>query len=80
MSDYEKDLAACLTDAGFSGEAVSEAVKLCRAGQKERLIRYLRVKRCDLIEQLHERQKKLDRFDYMIRQTEKQMERKVQEA
>ena len=50
MSDYEKDLTACLTDAGFSGEAVSEAVRLCEAGQKEDLVRFLRVKRCDLIE------------------------------
>ena len=40
--------------------------------QKEDLIRYLRVKRCGLIEELHESQKKIDRFDYMIRQTEKQ--------
>ena len=73
MSDYEKDLAACLSDAGFTDEAVSEAVRLSEAGQKEDLIRYLRVKRCDLIEELHESQKKIDRFDYMIRQTEKQI-------
>ena len=73
MSDYEKDLTACLTDAGFSGEAVSEAVRLCEAGQKEDLVRFLRVKRCDLIEDLHESQKKVDRFDYMIRQMEKQI-------
>ena len=73
MSDYEKDLTACLTDAGFSGEAVSEAVRLCEAGQKEDLVRFLRVKRCDLIEELHESQKKVDRFDYMIRQMEKQI-------
>ena len=73
MSDYEKDLTACLTDAGFSGEAVSEAVRLCEAGQKEDLVRFLRVKRCDLIEELHESQKKIDRFDYIIRQTEKRI-------
>ena len=73
MSDYEKDLTACMTDAGFSGEAISEAVRLCEAGQKEDLVRFLRVKRCDLIEDLHESQKKVDRFDYMIRQMEKQI-------
>ena len=73
MSDYEKDLAACLSDAGFTDEAVSEAVRLSEAGQKEDLVRYLRVKRCGLIEELHESQKKIDRFDYMIRQTEKQI-------
>ena len=73
MSDYEKDLAACLSDAGLTDDAVSEAVRLCEAGQKEDLVRYLRVKRCDLIEELHESQKRIDRFDYMIRQTEKQI-------
>ena len=73
MSDYEKDLTTCLTDAGFSSEAVIEAVRLCETGQKEDLVRFLRVKRCDLIEELHESQKKIDRFDYMIRQTEKQI-------
>ena len=73
MSDYEKDLAACLSDAGFTDEVVGKAVRLCEAGQKEDLVRYLRVKRCDLIEELHESQKKIDRFDYMIRQTEKQI-------
>lgn len=73
MNDYEKDLTACLTDAGFSGEAISEAVRLCEAGQKKDLVRFLRVRRCDLIEELHESQKKIDRFDYIIRQTEKQI-------
>ena len=72
MSDYEKELAACLSGAGYTDEAISEAVRLSEAGQKDDLIRYLRVKRCDLIEELHESQKKIDRFDYMIRQTEKQ--------
>lgn len=73
MSDYENDLTICLKDAGFSGEAISEAMRMCEAGQKEDLVRFLRVRRCDLIEELHESQKKIDRFDYMIRQTEKQI-------
>ncbi len=73
MSEYAKDLTTCLADAGFSKEAISEAVRLCEAGQKKDLVRLLRVRRCDLIEELHERQRKIDRFDYMIRQTEKQI-------
>ncbi len=73
MSDYEKDLAACLSDAGCTDEAIGEAVRLCEAGWKEELVRFLRVRRCGLIEELHESQKKIDRFDYMIRQTEKQI-------
>ena len=73
MGDFEKDLTVCLSGAGFSTETVREAVRLCEAGQKEDLIRFLRVRRCGLIEELHESQKKIDRFDYMIRQTEKQI-------
>ena len=73
MSDYENDLASCLSEAGFTKDTVSKAVRLCEAGQKDELVRFLRVKRCDLIEELHESQKKIDRFDYMIRQAEKQI-------
>ena len=73
MSDYENDLASCLSGAGFTKETIRKAVRLCEAGQKEELVRFLRVKRCDMIEELHESQKKIDRFDYMIRQAEKQI-------
>ena len=73
MSDYEKDLATCLSEAGCTDEAIDEAVRLCESGRKEELVRFLRARRCDLIEELHESQKKIDRFDYMIRKTEKQI-------
>ena len=78
MSDYKKDLTACLKDAGFTKEAMGEAVRLCEAGRKEELVRFLRVKRCDLIEKLQEKKKRIDRFDYMIRQTEKQIYRRAE--
>ena len=70
MGDYERALTDCLTDVGFDGDTVSKAVRLYKNGSKEDLKRYLRLKRCDLIEQMHESQKKFDRFDYMIRQTD----------
>ena len=68
MSDYERELTDCLTDAGFDGDTTSEAVRLYKTESKEDLKQYLRSKRCDLIEQMHENQKKIDRFDYVIRQ------------
>lgn len=71
MSDYERALTDCLADAGFDGDTVSEAVRLYKTGSKDDLKQYLRSKRCDLIEQMHENQKKIDRFDYVIRQTGK---------
>ena len=71
MSDYERALTDCLTDAGFDGDTVSKAVRLYKTGSKDDLKQYLRLKRCDLIEQMHENQKKIDRFDYVILQTDK---------
>ena len=73
MNDYAKDLTTCLTDAGFPGETISEAVRFCKAGQKEDLVRYLRFRRCDMIEKLHESQKQIDRLDYMVRRAEKEI-------
>ena len=71
MSDYETVLTACLSDAGFDGDTVSEAVRLYKNGIKNDLMRFLRSKRCDLIDKMHESQKIIDRFDYVIRQTGK---------
>ena len=71
MSDYETALTDCLADAGFDGDTVNEAVSLYKNCEKSDLKRFLRSKRCDLIEQMHESQKKIDRFDYVIRQTDK---------
>ena len=71
MNDCESVLTDCLSDAGFDRDAVAQAVGLYKVGSKEALKKYLRARRCDLIEQMHENQKKIDRVDYAIRQTEK---------
>ena len=71
MGDYKTTLTACLSDAGFDGDTLSEAVRIYESGNRNDLKQFLRSKRCSLIEQMHENQKRIDRFDYMIRQTEK---------
>ena len=71
MSDYERELTDCLADAGFDGDTVSEAIRLYKTGAKNDLMRFLRSKRCDLIDKMHESQKIIDRFDYVIQQTGK---------
>lgn len=71
MSDYERELTDCLEDAGFDGDTVSKAVRLYKNGIKNDLMRFLRTKRSDLIDKMHESQKIIDRFDYVIRQTGK---------
>jgi hypothetical protein len=71
MSDYKIALTDCLAESGLDADTVNEAVRLYKTGSKEDLKRLLRSKRCDLIEQMHESQKIIDRFDYVIRQTGK---------
>ena len=71
MSDYETALTTCLSGAGFDGDTVNEAIRLYKNGNKDDLKQYLKSKRCDLIDRMHESQKIIDRFDYMIRQTER---------
>ncbi|MBR0375814.1 MAG: hypothetical protein IJH59_04545 [Firmicutes bacterium] len=69
-----KDWAAikeCMTDAGCSAAVIRQAESLYQSGQAEELIRCLRVCRCHTLEEIHEKQKHLDRLDMLIRDTKK---------
>ena len=59
----------CMTDAGCSAAATRQAESLYRSGQAEELIRCLRVCRCHRLEEIHDKQKQLDRLDMLIRDT-----------
>ncbi len=59
----------CMTDAGCTAAAIERAERLCRSGRAEDLIRCLRACRCDALEELHQKQKQLDRLDMLIRDT-----------
>lgn len=59
----------CMTDAGCSDIAIQRAENLYQNGKSEDLIRCLRSCRCDTLEELHEKQKQLDRLDKLIRDT-----------
>ena len=61
----------CMTDAGCSDSAIRRAENLFQHGRSEDLIRCLRSCRCDALEELHEKQKKLDRLDQLIHQVKK---------
>ena len=65
-----------LSDAGFKQEVIEMAERLWQAGRTGDLIRHLRLCRCELMDILHESQKRVDRVDTLIRQTEKAMETK----
>ncbi|MBR3239684.1 MAG: hypothetical protein IKF99_14755 [Oscillospiraceae bacterium] len=76
MNVQKENLVIALSDAGFSQEVIEKAERLWEAGRARDLIRHLRLCRCELMDILHESQKRVDRVDTLIRQTEKTMETK----
>ena len=64
-----KALIENLTDNGCSREGTLRAKALYG------LIKHLRRCRCDLVEEMHDSQRKVDRMDYLIRQAQKEGKR-----
>ncbi len=59
----------CMADAGCSETAIQRAAQLYQNGRSEDLIRCLRSCRCETLEEIHQKQKQLDRLDMLIRET-----------
>ena len=76
MNVQKENLVIALSDSGFKQEVIEKAERLWEAGRARDLIRHLRLCRCELMDILHESQKRVDRVDTLIRQTEKTMETK----
>ena len=76
MNVQKENLVIALSDAGFKQEVIEMAERLWEAGRTRDLIRHLRICRWELMDILHESQKRVDRVDTLIRQTEKTMETK----
>ena len=70
-----KALIENLTDNGCSREGTLRAKALYEAGDIDGLIKYLRRCRCNLVEEMHDSQRKVDRMDYLIRQTQKEADK-----
>ena len=62
-----------LNDNGCCMEDIKRAKALYEGGDCEALIKHLRKCRCDLVEEMHNSQRKVDRMDYLIRQAEKEV-------
>lgn len=62
-----------LLDAGCPEDSAQAVERLYNAGQLNDALRQMRVIRCDLMDELHQSQKKVDCLDYLIRQTEKEI-------
>ena len=71
MNERLEKMEMALSNAGLEQNAIEKAKRLLAAGHKEELIRHLRLCRCDLMDELHKTQRRVDCMDYMIRETEK---------
>ena len=61
----------CMTDIGLSRENADYVTALLNAGRKDEAWKKLRVIRCEMMDELHNCQRKVDQLDWLIRETEK---------
>ena len=61
-------LTAILSEIGLSQDEISTAERLNESGNTDDLKKHLRICRCDLMDEMHHTQKKVDNLDYLIRQ------------
>ena len=59
-----------MEDAGCTGADVERVRRLHEAGLDDEIVKCLRRCRCDLVEELHRSQRKVDRMDHLIRAAE----------
>ncbi|MBO4498099.1 MAG: hypothetical protein J5739_07840 [Lachnospiraceae bacterium] len=71
--DYER-LRQNLSDAGCGESVIQEIVSLSENGRFTEALQKMKKDRCRLIEELHESGRKIDCLDFLIRQTEKEMQ------
>ena len=71
MNERLNDFCTSLAEAGCEGHAIEGAARLMASGQTDELVRHLRRCRCELVEAMHESQRRVDRLDRLIRQAEK---------
>ena len=70
MNSIEK-IRQNMIDAGCGDSYIADISRLIEAGQNDEAIRKLRLCRCGMIEEMHEKQRKLDRLDHLIRMQER---------
>lgn len=76
VSDYSETMKSFLADTGVRQELIERAMQLYQSGQEAELVRFLKLQRCNMVEDMHECQRKIDRIDYLIRQTKNHNHRK----
>ena len=71
--DYER-MRQNLSDAGCGESVIQEIVSLSENGRFTEALQKMKKDRCRLIEELHESGRKVDCLDFLIRQTEKELQ------
>ncbi len=67
-----------LLDAGCAEASVQTVERMMTAGRLEDALHQMRVLRCDLVDELHRSQRRVDCIDHLIRQTEKEIKSKAE--
>ena len=62
-----------LLDAGCDAAACAAIGFLFEAGNTREVLRRMRLQRCELVDEMHKSQRKVDRMDYLIHAQEKRM-------
>ena len=65
-----KKMIECLSDIGLGDEQKRMTKLLFESGQNSELIGYFKKCRCNLMDEMHESQRRVDRMDYLIRRAE----------
>ena len=67
-----------LLDAGCAEASAQTVEQMMTAGRFEDALHRMRVLRCDLVDELHRSQRRVDCIDHLIRQTEKEIKNKAE--
>jgi HD superfamily phosphohydrolase len=71
MDNALEQIQRTMRDAGCTEAEVAETLRAYQDERPETLLRLLRKCRCNRMEELHESQRRVDRLDYLIRQTQR---------
>lgn len=63
-----------LQDAGCSDSVIKEIMKLSESGMITEALQKIKKERCRLMDELHKSGRKVDCLDFLIRQTEKEIQ------
>ena len=71
--ENENAVKSNLLDAGCSDQSAAFVDRMVQAGRLSDALHAMKVIRCDLMEALHQSQRRVDCLDYLIRKTEKEI-------